>query len=612
MTREDTQKLQAHLKGIIQNLPEKPGSYQYLDDAGTIIYVGKAKNLKRRVSSYFNKEQNQKTSMLVSKIRDIKYIVVETETDALLLENNLIKKYKPKYNILLKDDKTYPSICITKEEYPRIFKTRRIDLKGGQYYGPYSHEGTMYALLDLMEKLYQPRPCRLPLKEEDIKNSKFKVCLNYHMHKCKGACIGEQSKEEYLKNIEDCRELLKGNISQIMKNMKSEMEGLAAEMRFEEAQAIKRKYEQLQNFQAKSEIVNPSNTNIDVFNIETDEQNAYINYLHVVQGSIIQAFTFEYKKRMEESQEELLLMGIVEMRERFKSHSKEIVVPFYIDYPEENVTLTIPQRGDKKKLLDLSGLNVKQYKFDRLKQVESSNPEQKTRRLMREIKNHLQLPTLPERIELFDNSNISGSDAVAGCVVFHKLKPAKNEYRKYNIKTVVGPDDYASMQEVVRRRYSRNIAEDLPMPDLIITDGGIGQMNCVREVIEDELHLDIPIAGLAKNDKHRTNELLYGFPPQVIGMKTTSELFQLLTRMQDEVHRYAITFHRQKRSKRQTASELDEIKGIGKVTKSLLLREFKSIKRLKEADLNQIQKLLGSKKGENIYNALHTPIKEIS
>ncbi len=605
MTKEEQEKLDAYLKGIIRNMPEKPGSYQYLDETGTIIYIGKAKNLKRRVSSYFNKEQNKKTAMLVSKIRDIKYIVVETETDALLLENNLIKKYKPKYNILLKDDKTYPSICISKEEFPRIFKTRRIDLKGGQYFGPYSHEGTMYALLELINKLYQPRPCRLPLKEEDIKKGKFKVCLNYHMHKCKGPCIGEQSKEEYTKHINDSREILKGNISQILKEMRSEMEQLGKDLNFEEAQQIKNKYEMLVSFQAKSEIVNASNTNIDVFNIETDDKHAYINYLHVVQGSIIQAFTFEYTKKMEESQEELLVMGIVEMRNRFKSTSKEIVIPFEIEYPDPDVTLTIPQKGDKKKLLDLSHLNVKQYKFDRLKQVESSHPEQKTLRLMTEIKDALHLPTLPVQIELFDNSNISGTDAVAGCVVFRKLKPSKSEYRKYNIKTVVGPDDYASMQEVVRRRYSRNIEENLPMPDLIITDGGIGQMNCVREVIEDELHLSIPIAGLAKNDKHRTNELLYGFPAQTIGMKTTSELFRLLTRMQDEVHRYAITFHRQKRSKHQTASELDSIKGVGESTKRLLLKEFKSVKRIKNADLTQLQNLLGKKKGENLYHALH-------
>ncbi len=605
MVEEQKKKLETYLKGIVKNLPEKPGSYQYLDDEGKIIYIGKAKNLKKRVSSYFNKEQNRKTSMLVSKIRDIKYIVVKTETDALLLENNLIKKYKPKYNILLKDDKTYPSICVSKEEYPRVFKTRRIDLKGGQYFGPYSHEGTMYALLDVIYKLYLPRPCRLPLKETEIQKNKYKVCLNYHMNKCKGPCIGEQSKIEYNKNINDCIEILKGNTSQIIKGMRKEMENLSQDLKFEEAQTIKNKYDILTSFQAKSEIVNPNHTNIDVFNIETDDKNAYINYLHVVQGSITQAFTFEYKKKMEESPEELLQMGIVEMRNRFKSNSKEIVIPFNIDYPDKEITITIPQKGDKKKLLDLSHLNVKQYKFDRLKQEESSNPEHKTLRLMTEIKNALKLPTMPVQIELFDNSNISGTDAVAGCVVFRRLKPSKNEYRKYNIKTVTGPDDYASMQEVVRRRYKRMVEEELQLPDLIITDGGIGQMHSVREVVEDELHLNIPIAGLAKNDKHRTNELIYGFPPQTIGLKTTSELFKLLTRMQDEVHRFAITFHRQKRSKRQIASELDEIKGIGKITKSLLIKELKSIKRIKEAPVEKLQLILGVKKGESIYNALH-------
>lgn len=608
MDKLELKDLHQHLKNIVHSLPEKPGSYQYLDDNGIIIYVGKAKNLKRRVSSYFNKEQNRKTTMLVSKIKDIKYIVVETEADALLLENNLIKKYKPKYNILLKDDKTYPSICITKEEYPRIFKTRKIELKGGIYFGPYSYEPTMYALLELMDKLYQPRQCNLPLKETEVKQGKFKVCLNYHMKKCKGACIGEQTKEEYQKNIDECKEILKGNINEILRKMRLEMADLSTQLRFEEAQIIKNKYDKLINFQAKSEIVHASNTNLDVFNIETDENNAYINYLHVVQGSIIQAFTFEYKKKMDESDEELLIMGIAEMRERYNSTSKEIVIPFNIDYPDRNIQQTIPQKGDKKKLLELSGLNVKQYKFDRLKQAEKLNPEQRSVRLMTELKNLLHLPELPMQIELFDNSNISGTDAVAGCVVFKKLKPAKEEYRKYNIKTVVGPDDYSSMQEVVRRRYSRNIEEDLPMPDLIITDGGIGQMNCVREVIEDELHLDIPIAGLAKNDKHRTNELLYGFPAQVIGLKTNSELFQLLTKMQDEVHRYAISFHRQKRSKRQVSSELDDIKGIGKSTKTFLLNEFKSVKRIKECSLEQLQKTLGQKKGSNLYNALHPEI----
>ena len=594
------------LKNIVQSMPEKPGSYQYYDDSNTIIYVGKAKNLKRRVSSYFNHEQpNRKTAILVSKIHKITYTVVQSEQDALLLENNLIKRYKPRYNILLKDDKTYPSICISQEEYPRIFKTRHIDLKQGSYYGPYSHEPTMYALLDLFKNIYQPRLCHLSLKEKEISDGKYKVCLNYHMHKCKGPCIGKQSKSDYLKNIDECREILKGHTGEILKRMKEEMDNYSSQMLFEKAQEIKIRYEKLKNFQAKSEIVNPSNTNIDVFNIETDVKNAFINYLHLVQGSINQAFTFEYKKKMDESPEELLRLGIIEMRQRFESSSKEIVVPFMVDLPEKEFLQTIPQRGDKKKLLDLAKLNVKQYKFDRLKQAEKLNPEQKSVRLMNEIKNHLCLPKLPIQIELFDNSNISGSDAVAACVVFKKLKPAKNEYRKYNIKSVIGPDDYASMQEVVRRRYTRLIAEGKELPDLIITDGGIGQMNCVRKVIEEELYLHIPIAGLAKNDKHRTNELLYGFPPKVIGMKTSSELFHLLTRMQDEIHRFAIKFHREKRSKHQTQSELDSIKGIGAVTKSMLIKTLKSVKRIKETDEESLQNILGPKKGSQIYKELH-------
>lgn len=605
MKEDDRNDILERLKGIALSLPEKPGSYQYSDDKGEIIYVGKAKNLKKRVNSYFNKEQNRKTAMLVSKIRDIKYIVVETETDALLLENNLIKRYKPKYNILLKDDKTYPSICITKEEYPRIFKTRRTDLKGGTYFGPYSHEPTMYALLELMDKLYQPRRCRLPLKEEETRKGRYKVCLNYHMHKCKAPCIGAQSKEEYRENIDECREILRGNIGDILKKMRSDMEALGKEMRFEEAQAIKERYDMLQNFQARSEIVSSSNTNIDVFNIDTDNKTAYINYLHVTHGSITQAFTFEYRKKLEETAEEMLLSGVVEMRERFKSTSKELVLPFPIDFPDKEIVQTIPQKGDKKKLLELSGLNVRQYKFDRLKQAEKLNPEQKAVRLMTEIKEQLKLPKLPIRIELFDNSNISGTDAVAACVVFNKLKPAKSEYRKYNIKTVVGANDYASMQEVVRRRYSRKMEEGIPMPDLIITDGGTGQMGCVREVVEDELHLNIPIAGLAKDNKHRTNELLYGFPPKVIGMKTDSELFHLLTRMQDEVHRFAIKFHREKRAKHALHSELDDIKGIGPKTKEELLKRFKSVQRIKNSDLEDIINAIGQSKGQILYNYFH-------
>ena len=605
MINKNKKDILSSLKEAAAILPERPGSYQYLDERGEIIYVGKAKNLRERVSSYFNKEQNRKTAILVSKIREIKYIVVETETDALLLENNLIKKYKPKYNILLKDDKTYPSICITKEEYPRIFKTRKIDLRDGTYFGPYSHEPTMYALLELMDKLYHPRRCKFSLKEEEITHGKYKVCLNYHMHKCNAPCAGIQSKKDYLGNIDECREILRGNTREILRGMRTRMEELAKDMRFEEAQDIKEKYDLLCKFQAKSEIVNASNTNIDVFNIDTNDKTAYINYLHVVRGSIIQAFTFEYKKKLEEAAEDILLSGVVEMRRRFKSTSKEIVLPFPIDFPDKEVYQTIPQKGDKKKLLELSGLNVKQYKFDRLKQVEKLNPEQRAVRLMTEIKEQLNLSRLPMQIEMFDNSNISGSDAVAACVVFKKLKPAKNEYRKYNIKTVKGVNDYASMQEVVLRRYSRNIEEGKNMPDLIITDGGTGQMNCVREIIEDRLHLNIPIAGLAKNEKHRTNELLFGFPPKVIYLRTESELFHLLTRMQDEVHRFAIKFHREKRSKHALHSELDDIKGIGPKTKTVLLRTFRSIQGIKYADIQDLVSAIGKSKAEIIYHSLH-------
>lgn len=606
MTKEENEARLNYLKSIVQSLPELPGSYQYLDETGKIIYVGKAKNLKRRVSSYFNRDvPNYKTRILVSKIRDIKYTVVKTETDALLLENNLIKRYKPRYNILLKDDKTYPSICISKEEYPQVFSTRQIDLKRGTYYGPYSHEGTMKALLELIEKLYSPRKCRTILHEADVKAGKYKVCLYYHTHKCKGCCIGKQSRTDYLHNIEESKEILKGNVRELTAKMRDEMEHLASEIRFEEAQAIKQRYLLLQGFQAKSEIVNPSNNNIDVFNIDTDDKTAYINYLHIVHGSINQAFTFEYKKRMDETREELLEHGIVEMRERFQSHSKEIVVPFEVDLPCDDYVLTIPQRGDKRKLLALAEMNVKQYKFDRLKRAEKLNPEQKSVRLMTEIKNDLHLPKLPIQIELFDNSNISGTDAVAACVVFRNLKPSKKDYRKYIIKTVSGPDDYASMQEVVRRRYTRLQEEGQQMPDLIITDGGAGQMSCVREVVVDELHLDIPIAGLAKDNRHRTNELLYGFPPQVVGMKTDSELFHVLTHMQDEVHRFAITFHRAKRLKRQTRSELDDIKGIGPVTKTELLKAFKSVKRIKEAPIEALQEIIGTHKGAELYQVLH-------
>lgn len=599
--------LQAYLKGIVNNLPETPGCYQYLDDSGTIIYVGKAKNLKRRVSSYFNKEQQtRKTRLLVAHIRDIRYVVVKTEEDALLLENNLIKRYKPHYNVLLKDDKTYPSIAITTEYLPRIFKTRQRGKRGAVYFGPYSHVPTMYALLELCRELYQPRPCRTNITKEGVENGKYNVCLDYHIRHCKAPCIGKQSHDEYMQNIEACKEILKGNTADVARKMREKMTALAEELRFEEAQEIKMKYDLIEKYRAKSEVVSSVLHNIDVFNIESEEKVAFINYLHVTNGCINQAFTFEYKKKLDETDEELLTLGIIEMRERYDSQSKEIVVPFHVDLPGDMVTQTIPQKGDKKKLLDLSKLNVKQYKFDRLKQTEKLNPEQKQTRLMKEIQTDLGLPKLPLHIELFDNSNISGADAVAACVVFERLKPAKKEYRKYNIKTVVGPDDYASMKEVVRRRYTRLKEEGKPLPDLIIADGGRGQMEMIREVVEDELHLQIPIAGLAKDDRHRTREMLYGFPPAIIGIKPESQLFRTLTQMQDEVHRFAISFHRDKRSKRQIASELDNVPGIGPATKQQLLKEFKSVKRIKEASLIELQNLLGIARGQKIYENLHT------
>ena len=603
---KNNDEIEAYLKGIVLNLPETPGCYQYLDDSGTIIYVGKAKNLKRRVSSYFNKEQQtRKTRMLVTHIRDIRYVVVPTEEDALLLENNLIKRYKPHYNVLLKDDKTYPSIAVSNEYLPRIFKTRQRGKRGATYFGPYSHVPTMYALLDLCRELYQPRPCHTPMTREGVESGKYDVCLDYHIHRCKGPCVGKQSHEDYMKNIEACKEILKGNTTAVAQKMREEMVALAEELRFEEAQEIKRRYDLIENFRAKSEVVSSVLHNIDVFNIETEDRVAYINYLHVTNGCINQAFTFEYKKKLEETDEELLTLGIIEMRERHGSQSKEIVVPFYVDIPEGMATQTIPQKGDKKKLLELSKLNVKQYKFDRLKQAEKLNPEQKQTRLMKEIQRDLGLEKLPMRIEIFDNSNISGTDAVGVCVVFDKLKPAKNEYRKYNIKTVVGPDDYASMKEVVHRRYTRLCEEEQPLPDLIIADGGQGQMEVIRQVIQDELHLNIPIAGLAKNDRHRTREMLYGFPPETIGIKPESQLFRTLTAMQVEVDRYAKSFHRDKRSKRQTASELDSIKGIGPATKTLLLKHFKSVKLIKEAKCAELQQLLGDRRGEKIYQQIH-------
>lgn len=599
--------LQTYLKGIVNNLPETPGCYQYLDDSGTIIYVGKAKNLKRRVSSYFNKEQQtRKTRLLVTHIRDIRYVVVKTEADALLLENNLIKRYKPHYNVLLKDDKTYPSIAITTEYLPRIFKTRQRGKRGAIYFGPYSHVPTLYALLDLCRELYQPRPCHTPMTRDGVENGKYDVCLDYHIHRCKAPCVGKQSHDDYMRCIEACKEILKGNTADVARKMREEMIALANELRFEEAQEIKRRYDLIESYRAKSEVVSNVLHNIDVFNIETEERTAYINYLHVTNGCINQAFTFEYKKKLDETDEELLTLGIIEMRERYDSQSKEIVVPFHVDLPDGMVEQTVPQKGDKKKLLELSKLNVKQYKFDRLKQADKLNPEQKQTRLMKEIQRDLGLPKLPLHIELFDNSNISGADAVAACVVFEKLKPAKSEYRKFNIKTVTGPDDYASMKEVVRRRYTRLSQEGRPLPDLIIADGGRGQMEMIREVVEDELGLEIPIAGLAKDDRHRTREMLYGFPPAIIGIKPESQLFRTLTQMQDEVHRFAISFHRDKRSKRQTASELDTIAGIGPATKQALLKQFKSVKRVKEATLPELQALLGTARGEKIYHNLHT------
>lgn len=601
MTKEENEKRLARLKAIVSNLPDKPGSYQYYDESGTIIYVGKAKNLKNRVSSYFHKEVDRyKTKVLVSKIHDITYTVVNSEEDALLLENSLIKKYQPKYNILLKDGKTYPSICVTKEYLPRIFKTRTINKKWGSYYGPYSHLPSMYAVLDLIKKLYKPRTCRFPITREGIEQGKYKPCLEYHIKNCGAPCIGKQSYEEYQESIALAREILKGNTRELSKMLFAQMQKLAEELRFEEAEAIKQKYLLLENFCSKSEVVSHTINNVDVFSVTDDEKTAYVNYIHVMNGSINQAFTFEMKKKLNESEDEILQLGILQIREKVGSTSREIIVPFIPDMTLEGVTFTVPQRGDKKTLLDLSVMNGKQYRFDRLKQAEKLNPEQKSVRLMKEIQNALKLPKMPYQIEMFDNSNISGADAVAACVVFKKMKPSKKDYRKYIIKTVTGPDDYASMQEVVRRRYTRLRDEGQPLPDLIITDGGQGQMSVVREVVEGELHLDIPIAGLAKDDRHRTNELLYGWPPVVVGMKTDSELFHLLTHMQDEVHRFAITFHRDKRSKHALHSELDDIKGIGPKTKDLLLKELKTVKRIKEASIEEIAAIIGPSKAKII------------
>ena len=601
MTKQENEERLARLKSIVLSMPEKPGSYQYYDENHTIIYVGKAKNLKRRVSSYFHKEVDRyKTKVLVSKIFDISYTVVNTEEDALLLENSLIKKYNPRYNVLLKDGKTYPSICVTNEYFPRIFKTRHINKKVGTFFGPYPHIGSMYAVLEVIKKLYKPRTCRFPITKEGVAEGKYKPCLEYHIHNCGAPCINKQSYEEYQENMRQAREILKGNTREVSKYLYDLMMKNAELLRFEIAEEYKKKYQLLDEFEAKSEVVSHTITDVDVFTIVNDDtnKNAFINYIHVKNGTVNQSFTYEYKRKLEESDEELLITAIPEIRERFHSTSKEIIVPFEMEWKLKDATFFVPQRGDKKHLLELSEMNCKQYKFDRLKQAEKLNPEQKQTRLMKELQTKLKLPKMPYQIECFDNSNISGTDAVAGCIVYKGVKPSRKDYRKYNIKTVEGPDDYASMQEVVRRRYSRMIEEETPLPDLIITDGGKGQMEVVREVIEDELHLEIPIAGLAKDDRHRTNELLYGFPPQTIALPPESELFKVLTQIQDEVHRYAITFHRDKRSKHALHSELDDIKGIGPKAKEALLSKFKSVKKIKEASQEQLSEILGPHKAE--------------
>jgi excinuclease ABC subunit C len=601
MTKQENEERLARLKSIVLSMPEKPGSYQYYDENHTIIYVGKAKNLKRRVSSYFHKEVDRyKTKVLVSKIFDISYTVVNTEEDALLLENSLIKKYNPRYNVLLKDGKTYPSICVTNEYFPRIFKTRHINKKVGTFFGPYPHVGSMYAVLEVIKKLYKPRTCRFPITKEGVAEGKYKPCLEYHIHNCGAPCINRQSYEEYQENMRQAREILKGNTREVSKYLYDLMMKNAELLRFEIAEEYKKKYQLLDEFEAKSEVVSHTITDVDVFTIVNDDanKNAFINYIHVKNGTINQSFTYEYKRKLEESDEELLITAIPEIRERFHSTSKEIIVPFEMEWKLKDAAFFVPQRGDKKHLLELSEMNCKQYKFDRLKQAEKLNPEQKQTRLMKELQTKLKLPKMPYQIECFDNSNISGTDAVAGCIVYKGMKPSRKDYRKYNIKTVEGPDDYASMQEVVRRRYSRMIEEETPLPDLIITDGGKGQMEVVREVIEDELHLEIPIAGLAKDDRHRTNELLYGFPPQTIALPPESELFKVLTQIQDEVHRYAITFHRDKRSKHALHSELDDIKGIGPKAKEALLSKFKSVKKIKEASQEQLSEVLGPHKAE--------------
>jgi len=608
MNKEDNLKRLSYLKSIVSSLPEKPGTYQYYDSEHTIIYVGKAKNLKSRVSSYFHKEVDRfKTKVLVSKIHDITYTVVNTEEDALLIENQLIKQYKPKYNVLLKDGKTYPSICVTNEYFPRIFKTRTINKHYGTFYGPYSHIGSMNAILEIIKKVYKPRTCRYPITKEGIEQGKYKPCLEYHIHNCGAPCINKQSYEDYQEAIKQAREILKGNTRNVQQMLRLKMQKYAEELKFEDAELCKQRYLALENFAAKSEIVNYTITDVDVFTIIDDDsrKNAFVNYIHVKNGAINQSFTYEYKRKLDESVRELLNEAIPEIRARFKSTAKEIIVPFELDFKIKDAEFVIPKRGDKWHLLELSEMNAKQYKFDRLKQSEKLNPQQKQTRLMRELQEKLKLPKLPYQIECFDNSNISGSDAVAGCIVYKGMKPSKKDYRKYNIKTVVGPDDYASMQEVVRRRYTRMQEEGSPLPDLIITDGGKGQMEVVREVIEDELHLNIPIAGLAKDDKHRTNELLFGFPQQVVALNVKSELFRVLTQIQDEVHRYAISFHRSKRSKHQLHSELDDIKGIGPKTKDMLLKKLKSVNNIKEADIQSLTNIIGASKASIIYNYFH-------
>ncbi len=609
MTREENEARIARLKTIALSLPEAPGSYQFLDENGVIIYVGKAKNLKARVTTYFHTEVDRyKTKVLVSKIWDLKYTRTNSEESALLLENSLIKQYNPRYNVLLKDGKTYPSICITKEPLPRIFKTRTINKKFGKFYGPYSQVSTMYAVLDLINKTYLPRRCRMVITEEGIAQGKYKPCLEYHIKNCKGPCIGKQSIDDYRESIKQAAEILEGKTRKLSKEIYEQMLQKAAELKFEEAEELKQKYILLDSFVAKSEVVSYTITDVDVFTIVDDDSqsHAFINYIHVTNGTITQSFTYEYKRKLDETDEELLLTAIPEIRQRFGSKAKEVIVPFEMDWKlPDGAEFFVPQKGDKKRLLELSELNGKQYKVDRLKQADKLNPEQKQTRLMKDLQAKLGMENLPYLIECFDNSHISGTDAVAGCIVFKGMKPSKKDYRKYNIKTVVGPDDYASMQEVVRRRYTRMIEEDTPLPDLIITDGGIGQMNVVREIVEDELGLNIPIAGLAKDDKHRTNELLFGFPPKTVALKTDSELFHVLTQIQDEVHRYAITFHRDKRSKHALHSELDDIQGIGPKTKEELLKKLKSLKRIKEADYQSLEDIIGKSKAEILFNYFH-------